>query len=187
MDRPKRRVSLWFLNLLTWQPGRGWHYSFADWRIKHSFLTKQPTLACSCSFWSLLVASFAIYYADCYMRYLQAEETISAQDGYLVSECPHTYFRRRKSIPLPAIRIIKPHTNHSRLPNPNTLRVFYGHGRRYRFDTFMTPGQGGDLVNGILQLRDNERWSQHCICNLANGGTNSFFENKKLIDGYLCH
>lgn len=155
--------------------------------VKAFFFNEAANAGLFLLFLILIDASFAIYYADCYMRYFQAEETISAQDGYLVSECPHTFFRRRKSIPLPAIRIIKPHTNHSRLPNPNTLRVFYGHGRRYRFGIFMTPRQGGDWVNGILQLRDNERWSQHCICNLANGGTNSFFENKKLIDGYLCH
>ena len=99
---------------------------------------------------TLLFVYTSVYHADCTMRYFKAEETISIQDGCLVNECTHTLFRRRKRIPLSAIRDIKPYTNHTRFPIPDTLRGYYGHDRRYRFGIFMTPGQADELAKRIL-------------------------------------
>ena len=103
----------------------------------------------------LLLAYLCLFSFDNYMRYYYAEENVYVQDGNLVIKCTNSILRRHKSIPLSSIRNVIHNKFYNATPIPDTLRVIYGSGRRYRFGIHMSDGQQKMLIAKIMELTGN--------------------------------
>lgn len=106
---------------------------------------------------TLLFCSYMFFFVlDNHLRLFHAEETISVQGDALVIDCPNSFMRRHKSIPLSTIRRIE-HYNGSRgssLTVPDTLRVYYGRHSRYRFAINMSYYDSSHLAKEIMKHAD---------------------------------
>lgn len=103
----------------------------------------------------IVVALGGLIYWDNYLRWNHAVETVFIQYETLVIECRGGIFRRRKEIPLSAIKKVEYYDGHSGWlwsVLPDTLRVVYSNSRHYRFGLCLTTEKRNDLAKKIMDF-----------------------------------
>lgn len=92
----------------------------------------------------------AVVYIDTYMKWHCTEETVSVQHEMLVVERRKCLFRRRKEIPLSAIRKVETYDDGSGQRSA-TLRVVYSN-TSYRFGLCLSDADRQALGRKIMEL-----------------------------------
>ena len=104
---------------------------------------------------ALLTGFVALMYLDLYLRWHRAVETVSVQHEMLVIEYHKCIFKRRKEIPLSAIRKVETYTGHGGWywgTAPETLSVTYSNSIKYNFGICMSDSRRDDLARKIMDL-----------------------------------
>ena len=104
---------------------------------------------------ALLFGFVALMYFDLYLRWHWAVETVSVQHEMLVIEYHKCIFKRRKEIPLSAIRKVETYTGRGGWywgAAPETLTVTYSNSVKYNFGICMSDSRRDALARKIMDL-----------------------------------